>query len=749
MILRLSTSKPLPNLETLDTPLLTACKHENMKIVKLLLDHSPQLLLLQDKQLYSAFHYACVNFCDSEMMLFLLEQLILYLHSRQHITFEKFCLDIKNADGYTPLLLACYHGNTDAVKCLIDFYQKYDDILSLDVNTKEDLNGRTALHLALDRGNLTIVSILLSINDLDINVLAKPSNKALNCLVSKATRSSTSKEHSTKCIYSLSSVPNRNVMCKKCGTFGTIKRKIIIGDANDEENIEFGISLTPLAEACMYGDTKIIKLLKDNGASDDDTYQQLCQVMTLSGNLELVQWFLTHNCVDLDENSHVQFKKVKLNWKSRNLTVCEGSWLNSDIVYYCTSPPLSKLDYTCVTEVRLDNNHLNVVPTELFCLPSVECISISHNEILALPGKPWSCNSLKRLNISHNHLKTIPSHVWLLDNLHELDGHSNFLNSLDLPDVGDILSKTLQKVDLSYNQLRDVYEFILKLEGIKEVHLGHNYIKVLPPSLWTSTSLKTVVLSYNNISSLSAIESTTQVSTKCSMSKLLLDHNDFASFPEQLPCLAPLLSHLNISYNNFAHVDIQFIPKFVKTFIAESCNIQWIGNTLDEDTHMSVTQHCFSNKLGACEHRSHQLLENLTTLHLKGNKLTHIQLVWHPPIHKDGKLISKSEFRFDPSVTPQKLLFPSLAYLDLSSNLLEGCFNPNIGHQARLLELSLSNNPGLTDLPLELSLMLEHHSRRLYLSLKLENLPSLVEPPNKYTVDVKQMLSYMKDKLKK
>jgi ankyrin repeat protein len=63
-------------------------------------------------------------------------------------------INLTNSEGYSPLILACYHGNKEVVKFLID---KVNSINSTS-------NYGTPLMAAMVKGNIEIIEMLLSRN---------------------------------------------------------------------------------------------------------------------------------------------------------------------------------------------------------------------------------------------------------------------------------------------------------------------------------------------------------------------------------------------------------------------------------------------------------------------------------------------------------------------------------------------------------------------------------------------------------
>lgn len=72
---------------------------------------------------------------------------------------EPLMINKTNSDGYSPLVLSCYHGNEEVVAFLIDKVT--------DINGKSDYG--TPLMAAVVKGNIKIVELLL-VNKADTNV---------------------------------------------------------------------------------------------------------------------------------------------------------------------------------------------------------------------------------------------------------------------------------------------------------------------------------------------------------------------------------------------------------------------------------------------------------------------------------------------------------------------------------------------------------------------------------------------------
>lgn len=247
-----------------------------------------------------------------------------------------------------------------------------------------------------------------------------------------------------------------------------------------------------------------------------------------------------------------------------------------------------------------------------------------------------------------------------------------------------------------------------------------------------------------------AVQDTPGIAEGCDYSSLLkldLSHNQLTIFPEALACLAPNLAELDVSWNRFETVDVQFVPQSLQRFVAKDCGLKRFGTVLDVDMYRQVLRNCRHGMTFGmpCQHRSHRRLPFLSSVFLQRNKLRCFQLLQHPPGEK-GEDPGEGEVAFLAQASSQDLLYPILEGLDLSSNDLQGLFNPNIGHQAYLRWIKLDGNQRLERIPMEFAYL---KGTRQFTELSLCDLPNLVEPPKDYQqAGLSHLLSYMKSRLK-
>lgn len=105
-------------------------------------------------------------FCFSSHEIFLLDAMQMNdpISVKSIITLKKVNLNIKNANGVTPLMWAVLNNYPDIVKLILT--------KNVDVNLK-DKSGFTAFFLAISTINLDIVKILIKTPKIDLNVKNK------------------------------------------------------------------------------------------------------------------------------------------------------------------------------------------------------------------------------------------------------------------------------------------------------------------------------------------------------------------------------------------------------------------------------------------------------------------------------------------------------------------------------------------------------------------------------------------------
>ena len=152
-----------------------------------------------------------------------------------------------------------------------------------------------------------------------------------------------------------------------------------------------------------------------------------------------------------------------------------------------------------------------------------------------------ACLNLQRLDFSSNELIQIPIEILLLPRLKFLDLSCNKLDekSLELSPSFDYsqFGFKLKVLLLSNNRFSLLPSWVLKLENLKRLHVGANYVKTIPGDIHCLKNLKDLYLGGN---SLTTIPET--IGLMSSLQKLSVSDNQLLTIPESLSELCDLKS---------------------------------------------------------------------------------------------------------------------------------------------------------------------------------------------------------------
>lgn len=137
------------------TPLMIACQMNNVEIVELLLNSYPEI----DISATCLFRKNAIDYSDN----IIIKKMLL----------QKNC-NYKDHTGKTPLLKYCLENNVEIVQFLVE---ECEDLL---INEVEKFSNKTALHYACERGFDNIVYILLQNRYIDIYIIDKKRNRAID-----------------------------------------------------------------------------------------------------------------------------------------------------------------------------------------------------------------------------------------------------------------------------------------------------------------------------------------------------------------------------------------------------------------------------------------------------------------------------------------------------------------------------------------------------------------------------------------
>ena len=892
-MLKLSEHMPLANLSHGDTPIHCACNNNNIRLVEMLLDHSPRLALFCDTitdRRYSPLHIACLKKGNKRIVEIILQKILVLLEGADEYNEDSpLDMNIRDADGCTPLYHACYYGHDEIVSMLLKFGHQHKNCQPCDVSITTTLQQRTALHAAVQRNHLSTLQALLdyhtnhksNIKEL-VNIAGRPSIdtklRLLDCfpsarlsMVSSCSITSQEienpndvfpdKETKKKMSQKLPGDTNHHAKSKPDSRRiqSKVKSHPSIGKARASsvlpasppavsevklrqrsqtqyniDNISLFLTkdgsfqvhstehppehfdkrfdelyITPLAEACARGYSKVVDLLLSAGARD--TEGMAVRLAQLTRNHELARTVLCHHCKLVVENplSDQPLYNLAVDWSGMKITDLSGSWFFGESLFYPSSAeddegndlPITSLsvepDASMLTNIVLRENNLSLLPMELFQLPNLETLDASSNHITSVPSNISSI-SLKFLYLSNNKLMKLPVNIWYLPSLEELRVKGNILQYLEeMKDSVDPsqLSKSLKIVDISKNHLNFIPPFVLELPALEELNVSDNKLTKLPSQVWESHTLRELNASNNDLSELLSCE------LQKTLTLSLPDSNAALQYGQRV-----LGAKMNVRFHtNAGIIQKRHTTKFVnyldtpqevysEEYIYDNEGCCSIEKLLLHGNKLSVFPDCLPclAPLLIVLDISHNGIEEIDISFLPpmlrklvasnnkiknfGNfincKLIHScymndqQQECHHRVHKKMKNLAIIDLAHNQlkhfqlihskqaddalhSATDRSqldLLYPELENLNVSNNRLQGCFNHNIGYQSQLKSITLSGNVELEELPMEFAYF---KKSKKFTQLSLRNLPKLRDPPKEYHDKLRSLLSYMSSRLKK
>ncbi|CAF0970354.1 unnamed protein product [Rotaria sp. Silwood1] len=130
----------------------------------------------------------------------------------------------------------------------------------------------------------------------------------------------------------------------------------------------------------------------------------------------------------------------------------------------------------------LDHNQIQTLDTIDFSqMKKLECFHIAHNQLIKFPRNLHKLTYLKNINLSHNRLTNFPIELLLINTLDVLNLSHNLFTQL--PSLLGIYKRTslMFSIDLSYNQLIKIYDYLLLIS--LKVDLSNNKIQIISNDL--------------------------------------------------------------------------------------------------------------------------------------------------------------------------------------------------------------------------------------------------------------------------
>eukprot|EP00731_Ephydatia_muelleri_P005646 Em0002g1822a len=415
--------------------------------------------------------------------------------------------------------------------------------------------------------------------------------------------------------------------------------KLLVEHGADYKNVQGGFS--PLFVACTQGKLNVIKYLISRGANPH-AFDNPPLVFTAcaAGYLDVVKYFIEELQYDINRTSggvHAlktdgkdsllyaacQAKKDDITRylfvQGANLTKTITSQFTSCIAKVIQSnfKPVDQGFYharlkemglvetpwpffasysSVLTKIELRTNNLTSLPTELFQMPSLTDLDVSHNHLTAICGENviWECSNLLNLDASHNQLTHIPSGIFSLPELTELSLAYNLLQRLP-GDPEYVTEEVIANMNWTCQKL-------------KKLNLSHNHLKALPDNFRDLANLSVLTVSHNNLDSLPL---------SCCWGSVRLVHLDASNNQlTDLPSGAP-------SY---------WMHTLEKLFLAKN-SITEISKNITELSHLT-TLDLSDNAIETLPPTSYWTGQRLDKLILSGNKLS---LLTHKPPPSEDK----------------------------------------------------------------------------------------------------------------
>uniref|UniRef100_A0A4W5LWK2 Si:ch211-106h11.1 n=1 Tax=Hucho hucho TaxID=62062 RepID=A0A4W5LWK2_9TELE len=182
-----------------------------------------------------------------------------------------------------------------------------------------------------------------------------------------------------------------------------------------------------------------------------------------------------------------------------------------------------------LTELQLQDCHLERLPSALLALTSLRtldlqhnslrtleellglahlrrlsCLRLAHNRVLALPASVGVLRALEILDLGYNQLQSLPPALFNLHHLRRLLLAGNLLD--ELPAEVGVLT-FLTELDLSGNRLESLPpELFSRCLDLRSLNVSHNSLGSLPPGLSNLSQLSRLDLRSNSLEELKGLK---------------------------------------------------------------------------------------------------------------------------------------------------------------------------------------------------------------------------------------------------
>jgi len=186
-----------------------------------------------------------------------------------------------------------------------------------------------------------------------------------------------------------------------------------------------------------------------------------------------------------------------------------------------------------LTELKLSNNELNNIPSEIKRFKELEKFYSSNNRLgTSLPTEFYSLKRLKTVEIQGSTIEKISNKI---NNLSELETLKLYYN--DINQFSDELDK-LKKLRILYlnnNKLTKISEEITDMMSLQDLNISDNWLTAIPSNIGSLKELKTLKMDNNFVTSLP-----NSLSNLKNLIHLYIQNNDIQKLPDEIGKLESL-----------------------------------------------------------------------------------------------------------------------------------------------------------------------------------------------------------------
>lgn len=232
--------------------------------------------------------------------------------------------------------------------------------------------------------------------------------------------------------------------------------------------------------------------------------------------------------------------------------------------------------FSNLANLRLDNNNLTSLPTNIGNLTSLQSLFLNNNKLASIPDSIGNLSSLSVLHLGSNKLTTLPDSIRNLSNLSDLYLYINLFTSV--PEAITSIS-SLNLLHLNDNQLTSLPDSIGNLTNLRGLLIYNNQLTSLPDTIGNLSSLRDLY-SYNN-------QLTTLPNTIGNLSSLVyfyIDRNKLTSLPD--------------SFGNLTNLQTLFLRTNQLTSLPSSmANLTNITNITLDNQQVKFGERLYTNSL--------------------------------------------------------------------------------------------------------------------------------------------------------